>query len=110
MNCNDKNDPAEMRRAIDRLYHRLRRFGYRLQKGKTVNPNDRHIQLKRIPIQRGFKITDMTTGEVVDGKNFTLTYERVNQFWEQEAARRFQEKREEKRKQRRESKDQPLSG
>lgn len=110
MNCNDMNDSAEMRRSIDRLYHRLKRFGYHLQRGRTVNPDDRHIQLKRVPIQRGFKITDMVTGEIVGGENFTLTYEQAHQFWEQEATRQLQAKREKLRKQWRESKDRLYSG
>jgi len=88
----DTNDPAELRRAADRLYHRLERFGYRLQRGRTVKSAEHHIQLKRGPVQRGFKVTDIATGQVVCGEGFTATLQQINQFWEKEAARRWKEK------------------
>lgn len=88
----DTNDPVELRRATDRLYHRLQQFGYRLQRGRTVKPEDQHIQLKCGPVQRGFKITDTTTGKVVCGEGFTATYQQIYQFLEEEAARRRKEK------------------
>jgi len=57
-----------------------------------VEPEDHHIQLKRGPVQRGFKITDATTGQVVCGEGFTATYKQVDQFWEKESVRRWKEK------------------
>lgn len=80
---NDKNNSAEMHRTTSRLYQRLKRLGFHLQSGQTVPPNGRRmIRLKRTdPVQRGFRITDGVTGEVVSGERFELTVWDVEKFW-----------------------------
>lgn len=89
----DLNNPVDVRRATDRLYHRLKRLGYRLQHGRTEIPGDRHIQLKKIPIQRGYRISDIATGKIVLGDGFSADYQQVYEFWERAVARYLTEKR-----------------
>ena len=87
------NDRADVRRAANRLYCRLKRLGFHLQRGRTVKPEDYHIQLKKIPVQRGYRITDNATGEIVLGDGFSADYHQVYGFWEQAVARYWAEKR-----------------
>lgn len=102
----DTENPVEIRQATDRLYHRLKKFGYHLQKGKMVTAEDEHIQLKRVLVQRGFRITNSATGAIEAGDKFDLTLEQVNKFWEQQLLRRMQTKRiEEAQKKRDEAKN-----
>lgn len=89
----DAENPIEIRQATDRLYHRLKKFGYLLQKGKIVTAKDEHIQLKRVSVQRGFRITNSTTCAIEAGDKFDLTLEQVNKFWEQQLLRRMETKR-----------------
>ena len=89
----DLNDPADVRRAANRLYCRLKRLGFHLQRGRTVKPEDHHIQLKKIPVQHGYRITDRATGETVLGDGFSDDYHQVYGFWEREVARYWAEKR-----------------
>lgn len=77
----DTSDAKEVRKYEDLLRKRFKSYGYRLQRGKTINPDDPHMQLKRIPVQRGFKIIDMTTGAVVEGEDFGLSIEEIENFW-----------------------------
>lgn len=69
----NQNDPADVRRAANRLYCRLK--------------------LKKIPVQRGYRITDSVTGEAVLGDGFSADYHQVYGFWERAVARYWAEKR-----------------
>lgn len=89
----DLNDRADVRRAANRLYCRLKRLGFHLQRGRTVKPEDHHIQLKKIPVQRGYRITDSVTGEAVLGDGFSADCHQVYGFWERAVARYWAEKR-----------------
>ena len=89
----DQNDPADVRWAANRLYCRLKRLGFHLQRGRTVKPEDHHIQLKKVPVQRGYRITDSVTGETVLGDGFSADYHQVYGFWERAVARYWAEKR-----------------
>lgn len=89
----DKSDRKSILAYEDLLRHRLVKFGYRLSKSKTIEP-DRHISLKVTPIKRGFRITDINSSTVVAGEKYDFPLEEVEKFWEakyvdwQEAKRR----------------------
>lgn len=81
--CEPFSDSDNLKTKRDRLYHRLRHFGLHLTSGRTICPEEQgHIQLLRVPIQRGFRVTNLATGEIVLGKNFDAPISDVERFWE----------------------------
>jgi hypothetical protein len=94
----DYSNPAEVRKHEDRLAKRLARYGFRMSKGVTLGPAAQHLQLKREPKARGYKITNAATGAVIDGARFDLTLDQVEEFWLQEYTTRQQAKAKEKMK------------
>lgn len=93
----DCSDSEELRRHEDRLNKRLLRLGYRLSKGATVSPV-RKIPLKREPTKRGYKITNVSTGEVELGTRHDLTLQQVEEFWQKKDNEWWAEKRRQKSK------------
>jgi hypothetical protein len=78
------SNPKEVRKHEDRLVKRLAKYGFHVSKGVTLGPTAQHIQLKREPKDRGYKITDVATGAVIDGARFDLTLDQVESFWLEE--------------------------
>lgn len=73
-----------------RLYKRLARLGYRLQHGITVTPGNHCRRLKKHPAPlRGYRITDIASGEVLVGHNFNLSLTDVDRFWAEEYNKRI---------------------
>ena len=86
------DDPQELRRHEDRLRKRLQRFGYHLSKGATTLPV-RKIPLKREPVKRGYKITNISTGEIELGEKYDLTLAQAEEFWQKKDSEWWAEKR-----------------
>lgn len=96
----DKTDITEVRRHEDRLRKRLEKFGFHLSKGETVKRSSHLKKLKREPRSAGFKITNVSTGDVECGGKFDLTLEEVEAFWLREYNKWNVAKWQEKRKRR----------
>lgn len=75
------------RHIEDRLRKRLARLGYQLKKSKTITPKSSLIQLKRLPVVKGFRISKMDTDEVVGGEQFDLTLKEVENWWMRQVLR-----------------------
>lgn len=89
------NDPTHLEW---RLYKRLARLGYRLQRGITVTPGDHCRRLKKHPPPlRGYRITDNLSGKILGGCNFDLSLTDVEQFWAAEYNKRIIDCRKERR-------------
>lgn len=85
------NDPTHLEW---RLYKRLARLGYRLQHGITVTPENHCRRLKKYPAPlRGYRITDIVSGEVLVGHKFDLSLTDVDQFWAEEYNKRIVDRR-----------------
>ena len=76
----DKTDITEVRRHEDRLRKRLEKLGFRLTKGETVKRSSHLKQLKHELRSRGYKITNILTGDVECGGKYDLTLEEVEAF------------------------------
>ena len=61
----DLSDAKSRQKYEDLLRKRFHKFGYGLSKGKTIQKGPQRIRLKQTPISRGFKITDLISGDVV---------------------------------------------
>lgn len=96
----DKTDITEVRRHEDRLRKRLEKLGFHLSKGETVKRSSHLKKLKREPRSAGFKITNVSTGDVECGGKFDLTLEEVEAFWLREYNKWNVAKWKEKRKRR----------
>lgn len=96
----DKTDITEVRRHEDRLRKRLEKLGFHLSKGETVKRSSHLKKLKREPRSAGFKITNVSTGDVECGGKFDLTLEGVEAFWLREYNKWNVAKWQEKRKRR----------
>lgn len=96
----DKTDITEVRRHEDRLRKRLEKIGFHLSKGETVKRSSHLKKLKREPRSAGFKITNVSTGDVECGGKFDLTLEEVEAFWLREYNKWNVAKWQEKRKRR----------
>lgn len=96
----DKTDITEVRRHEDRLRKRLEKLGFHLSKGETVKRSSHLKKLKREPRSVGFKITNVSTGDVECGGKFDLTLEEVEAFWLREYNKWNVAKWQEKRKRR----------
>lgn len=96
----DKTDITEVRRHEDRLRKRLEKLGFHLSKGETVKQSSHLKKLKREPRSAGFKITNVSTGDVECGGKFDLTLEEVEAFWLREYNKWNVAKWQEKRKRR----------
>ena len=81
----DKTDITEVRRHEDRLRKRLEKLGFRLKH-----------ELR----SRGYKITNILTGDVECGGKYDLTLEEVEAFWLREYNKWNIAKWQEKRKRR----------
>ena len=92
----DITDSESVRKYEDLLRKRLEGFGYRLHKGRTLKPGQTHIELKRRPIQRGFRITAVDSGNVIGGEYFDLSLKDVESLWLIEYLHRDAEKQWEK--------------
>lgn len=68
----DKTDITEVRRHEDRLRKRLEKLGFRLTKGETVKRSSHLKQLKHELRSRGYKITNILTGDVECGGKYDL--------------------------------------
>lgn len=78
----DISDSQELRKYEARMYNRLLRLGFRLSKGE-VQPTNKKRRLIREPKQRGYRITDASSGNVILGGHHEITLEQVNDFWQQ---------------------------
>ena len=96
----DKTDITEVRRHEDRLRKRLEKLGFRLTKGETVKRSSHLKQLKHELRSRGYKITNILTGDVECGGKYDLTLEEVEAFWLREYNKWNIAKWQEKRKRR----------
>lgn len=96
----DKTDITEVRRHEDRLRKRLERLGFHVSKGETVKRSSHLKKLKREPRSAGFKITNVSTGDVECGGKYDLTLEEVEEFWLREYNKWNIAKWQEKRKRR----------
>ena len=96
----DKTDITEVRRHEARLRKRLEKIGFHLSKGETVKRSSHLKKLKREPRSAGFKITNVSTGDVECGGKFDLTLEEVEAFWLREYNKWNVAKWQEKRKRR----------
>ena len=77
------------KREREHLRYWLKKFGYQL----TSNGH----QTKIYPDRRGFRITNIESGEIILGKNYDLSIVDVGNFLKKEYERWSNEKREEKR-------------
>lgn len=96
----DKTDITEVRRHEDRLRKRLEKLRFHLSKGETVKRSSHLKQLKRELRSRGYKITNILTGDVECGGKYDLTLEEVEAFWLREYNKWNVAKWQEKRKRR----------
>ena len=76
-------------RERERLRYWLKKFGCQL----TSNGH----QMRGHPDRRGFRITKIESGEIIQGKNYDLSIADVGNFLKEEYERWSNEKREEKR-------------
>lgn len=95
----DQSNPKSVQKYEDLMRKRLKKFGYRLSKRKTTSD---HVELKKGRRRRGFRITDIDSGDIVDGGNYELTLSDIEQFWLKEYERWYIKRREDKERKRRE--------
>jgi len=78
----------------NRMRKRLPKMGFRLQRGRTIT--SKHWLTRNPAPPRGYRITALASGEAVDGQNFDLTLEGVEEFWQKEENKRLKKVRKEK--------------
>lgn len=76
----DQGNKKSVQGYEDLLRKRLEKLGYRLSKRKTIQPGN-FIALKRTRRPRGFRITDLTSGDIVGGEKYDMTVKEIEQFW-----------------------------
>lgn len=76
----DQTDKISVQRYEDLLRKRLAKFGYRISKRRTIQPGN-FIALKRTVRPRGFRITNLASGDIVSGEKYDVTIEEVEQLW-----------------------------
>lgn len=93
LNWIDQSNPKSVQKYEDLMKKRLKKFGYRLSKQKTTSD---HVELKKGRCRRGFRITDIDSGDIVDGGNYELTLSDIERFWLDKYKQWYVKKREEK--------------
>lgn len=78
----------------NRLRKRLPKVGFRLQRGRTIT--SKHWLTRNPAPPRGYRITVLASGEVVIGKDFNLSLNQVEDFWQREENKRLEKIRKEK--------------
>lgn len=78
----------------NRLRKRLPKVGFRLQRGRTIT--SKHWLTRNPAPPRGYRITALASGEVVIGKDFNLSLNQVEDFWQREENKRLEKIRKEK--------------
>ena len=72
----DMGDKQRLQRYEDMMRVRLKKFGYRIVKRKTIKPSPGSTNQSR-----GFRIVSIDTGDVVNGENYNLSLFNVEAFW-----------------------------
>lgn len=87
----DMADKRSLQRYEDYMRQRLKQFGYRIVKRKTIQPGADSTSK-----ERGFCIVSMDTNAVVTGENYELSLGDVESFWMREHEERNADKQERK--------------
>lgn len=92
----DQSNLKSVQKYEDVLRKRLKKLGYHLSKQKTIQPGPPHIELKRGSRKRGFRITEIASGAIVDGGNYELNMADVDRFWLNEYKQWYVKRREDR--------------
>lgn len=72
----DATNKQDLQRYEDCLRHRLKKFGYKVIKRKTIQP-----KFDSTSKVRGFRIIEIGTDNVVGGENYDLSLKDIETFW-----------------------------
>ena len=84
----NKNDKDSLNRYKDLLRHRLRKYGYRFLAYAPRFDGKICIRRDKKDVKQGFRITEIESGRVVAGQDFSLSLKQVEDFWLEEYIRR----------------------
>lgn len=85
VDLSDKNATLKYEKL---LRSRFALYGYTLLKSKTIQPDPQHTQ----SVQKGFRIIDKASGNIVAGEFYDLSIEKIEKIWLDEHNRKHTEK------------------